>query len=374
MTTLGERIAAARERRQVTQAQLAEAIGRDASAISRTEGGERRVSSFELGQIAEFLGADIRELLGIERTASALALAARVADTLPASSADQAVEKVTALLEVEGVLEQLGINEDTPPPLAVAPTTDLDSVAAGEEAAQLVRNQLEEPSTSLPADLPHWVESNFNVDVVRTALPEGMSGLCIRSGDRSIAVINQDEPVLRRRFTLAHELAHHIFQDGDTLLEETREDMSSSSTDPSERRANAFAASLLLPRILAEKRCSSGISEACVLDLMFEAGASWAVVVYRLHNLRLMDASTRDQLLAINPRRCAYRYGRFTEWQELNDPRNNTPRPPQRIVRRAVTAYEKGMIGIGPVAEAMMHRDREGLRQELADQGIRPPD
>ena len=57
------RLRAARERRGVTQAGLAEAIGRDQSFVSKVESRERRLDVVELVDICRALGVVFREVL-----------------------------------------------------------------------------------------------------------------------------------------------------------------------------------------------------------------------------------------------------------------------------------------------------------------------
>lgn len=60
---VGEEIAALRAERGVSQRRLAQAIGLDASALSRIESGERGLAVGELVAVAEYLGVDVDRLL-----------------------------------------------------------------------------------------------------------------------------------------------------------------------------------------------------------------------------------------------------------------------------------------------------------------------
>lgn len=68
-------------------------------------------------------------------------------------------------------------------------------------------------------------------------------------GNASI-IVNENQPPVRKRFTIAHEIAHFIF-DKDYLKEHGAIDRNGNAADPSyrgrERRANYFAAHLLMP-------------------------------------------------------------------------------------------------------------------------------
>lgn len=60
---LGRQLAVLRQRAGYTQRQLAEAIGIDASALSRIEAGQRSIAIEELVQASDFLGVSIDALL-----------------------------------------------------------------------------------------------------------------------------------------------------------------------------------------------------------------------------------------------------------------------------------------------------------------------
>jgi Zn-dependent peptidase ImmA (M78 family) len=83
-----------------------------------------------------------------------------------------------------------------------------------------------------------------------------MEGCYFRS-DRPLIEVSALRPIGRRAFNTAHELGHHVFGHGsriDELQEETRAEPHS---DPEEILANAFARSLLMPRLGVRRAFSS---------------------------------------------------------------------------------------------------------------------
>ncbi len=64
---LGARIAAARKARNLTQVQLAEALGIAQQTLAHYEGGKLRVAVALLPQLSELLGIDAAELIGTPR-------------------------------------------------------------------------------------------------------------------------------------------------------------------------------------------------------------------------------------------------------------------------------------------------------------------
>ena len=83
-------------------------------------------------------------------------------------------------------------------------------------------------------------------------------GMIAKRGDRVTLLVNVDDPPLRKRFTIAHELGHHFmhlladgeFVDGEANLFRSSPDPTATSIIPDRRQeiqANQFAAALLMP-------------------------------------------------------------------------------------------------------------------------------
>lgn len=75
-----------------------------------------------------------------------------------------------------------------------------------------------------------------------------MEGCYFRS-DRPLIEVSALRPIGRRAFNTAHELGHHVFGHGSRIDELQDEDRPEPQADPEEILANAFARSLLMPRI-----------------------------------------------------------------------------------------------------------------------------
>ncbi|MEQ8655894.1 MAG: ImmA/IrrE family metallo-endopeptidase [Hyphomicrobiales bacterium] len=129
---------------------------------------------------------------------------------------------------------------------------------------------------------------NIPVDVIAAAeaagvrvslgdLPDGVSGKIQRDGaGRYFIVANKNEPPVRQRFTIAHELGHFIYHksligDGvsDTPAYRAPDQTVYDQTplEPHhEKQANAFAANLLMPRD-AIRRYQEGNPDRGVADM-----------------------------------------------------------------------------------------------------------
>ena len=83
-------------------------------------------------------------------------------------------------------------------------------------------------------------------------LGEDCSGVLVRNGNHAVIGVNGEHPFKRRRFTIAHEIAHFVLHEGDTYIDKGyrvhfRGLESGSGTKTEEMDANAFAAALLMP-------------------------------------------------------------------------------------------------------------------------------
>ena len=79
-----------------------------------------------------------------------------------------------------------------------------------------------------------------------------MEGCYFRS-DRPLIEVSALRPLGRRAFNAAHELGHHVFGHGSRIDELQDEGRPDALHDPDEILANAFARSLLMPRIGVRK-------------------------------------------------------------------------------------------------------------------------
>lgn len=111
-----------------------------------------------------------------------------------------------------------------------------------------------------PVD-PYAIAKRLGVEVVETPLPSDTAGFIMRQeGGRTRAYLNSSDHIVRRRFTLAHELAHFVQHaaDGQMAYVDHRDELAASGTDPEEIWANRFAAELLMPATTLSKWWAEG--------------------------------------------------------------------------------------------------------------------
>ncbi len=100
------------------------------------------------------------------------------------------------------------------------------------------------------------IAKGLGAQVVYENFKGEISGLLVRRGNSIVIGVHKQQPHTRRRFTIAHELGHLVMHSGG--LEPVHIDKgfdmhlrsraSSTAEDVAEIEANAFAASLLMPR------------------------------------------------------------------------------------------------------------------------------
>ncbi|AMS20682.1 hypothetical protein AYK59_11250 [Pseudomonas synxantha] len=97
---------------------------------------------------------------------------------------------------------------------------------------------------------------------------------------------NPNDSAVRQRFTLAHEIGHHVHGDVDAPRD-TAAQFSSGVRDPREVAANRFAASLLMPAALVKHMVfEEKVTDLGVLARTF--GVSTAAMEYRLRNIGII--------------------------------------------------------------------------------------
>jgi Zn-dependent peptidase ImmA (M78 family) len=211
-------------------------------------------------------------------------------------------------------------------------------------------------------DLLRVVEDVAGVAVSVLSLPRGVSGAYTIQEGQGFAFLSLGEAVVRQRFTLAHELAHHVFEDGGVI--DSEEAVFGSPSSPAERRARTFAAEFLVPlravTAWIDARGASDVTLRLVVELAssFRVSAETALIRLSLAQC-LQSGSTLYQGL-----REAIHQGehiglaRRLAIEELPDSlaqikEKETPRAPLKMWQFAVSGYEQGLLTVDRIADAL---------------------
>jgi hypothetical protein len=135
-------------------------------------------------------------------------------------------------------------------------------------------------------------ESRAGVPVAVAALPDEIAGCCWRDGERALLWVNGAQALVRRRFTLAHELGHLRLGHGGTPVDSAAI-LAGDTRDPREVQANAFAAELLAPRAGVRAMVSGEPGLETVAAIAGRYGISMLAALYRLVTLRLTTRADR---------------------------------------------------------------------------------
>jgi Zn-dependent peptidase ImmA (M78 family)/transcriptional regulator with XRE-family HTH domain len=343
----------------LSQARFAARAGLDASKMSKSLSGVRRFSSLDLARIAEVGGTSVDWLLGAG--GGPPAVAARAAN-LHDGAVEAAVREAQRLADVREDLAFLGYER----PPAIVPFEHAPHPTAGAElAAWAVAELRKAGGDPLTRDLASVVEHYFGVDVAVVAVPPGCDGLAFQTDHTRLVLVTTTDHPTRQRFTLAHELGHLLAGD-DQGPHVDRDVMDPDRRrQPSERRANAFAAAFLLP----EDTLRAALSE--VDDLPVDAFArmvmrfsvSPSTLAYRLGGLGLVTHRQRDAFRTLTTAECAQRAGaagEFAAWIEAS----RQPRLPDALLRDTFTAYADGKSTLRPFAQ-LVGTDVDSLREAL---------
>lgn len=156
-------------------------------------------------------------------------------------------------------------------------------------------------NASAPINVRRIAEGE-GLPVIEMKMQADVSGALIKSRGLNGIALNSAHHDNRQRFTIAHELAHHILDHkGEDHIDWQftvirRDGSSSDATDTQEMEANFFAASLLMPKSLLREDVGSvvrynGTAELdnrFIISLANKYLVSEAAMRYRLINLGLL--------------------------------------------------------------------------------------
>lgn len=356
---LGERLADARKRVKLTQAQVGERLGVARTTVVALEKGERRPSNAELVKLAEIVGVPVHDLLreGLVRVEVSPRFRMSVTDP-GAPGVYEAVERLRVLGGRYVELERLHGLRRARAPLETLQTyrvelgapSGVDPKLEGEDAARTVRGMLglgDEPA--LDIDDRFEAEAGLRVFYL-DRLPAKLAAFLLWSDEIGACVaINRAHPVERQRWSLTHEVGHFlrdreagdVLEDGDSFQQ------------PTEIFPEAFTKEFLLPTSGVRKRfterCRSGKFTPVDLHALARTfGVSFQAMALRLEELRLLPKGSYEKIVQSRLRP-----------QDLG-PRETAPRPllvrlglPERYVGLAVSAYDQEMLSEGEFADVL---------------------
>lgn len=146
--------------------------------------------------------------------------------------------------------------------------------------------------TRCPTNLKELCERE-GIACLEKKLDDELSGMSFVKNGQRFVVVNAAHHPNRRRFTMAHEIGHHILHSGylalnvhvDTTVLK-RDELSAEGVDFQEIGANAFAAELLMPRSQVLRYSGLDLADDdSVAEVAQKFGVSVTALTYRLTNL-----------------------------------------------------------------------------------------
>lgn len=168
-----------------------------------------------------------------------------------------------------------------------------------EEQANLILSNFKIKQAPTPVE---EIAHKLNINVIEYNLGDSASGVLFINKEMATIGYNPQDPIARRRFTIAHELGHYImhrdfnnlFVDKDFMIKKFRNSNSSYTAKEyrQEQEANAFAAALLMPKHLIEvEMVKEDIYDLNEMELITQLAkkfqVSIAAISFRLANLNI---------------------------------------------------------------------------------------
>jgi len=322
---IGTRIARAREELGLTQADVAAQLSLDRTAIAKIESGKRNVSATELVKLAAVLDRSIDWFV----RESPQAVISRRADPVTGGRSpllDRRIDQIARDVEFLEAEDLLPVIE---PCRIDVPATP----AEAEDAAQCVRSLLgvgNDPLTDLQRHCEALGLLAFSLELGET----GGDAAYVSLDRRGVCVVNGSTDPGRRRFNLAHELGHYVFDDA------YAPEVAIQASEGIERIINAFGIHLLAPRDGVQKVWDEfDDTRLAAVAIAIRYRASWTAVCAQLKTLNLISEDRRRQLVDTPPTTSdSLELGE--RWESELDP----PAVPPDYGRRAIRAFRVGRL------------------------------
>ena len=216
------------------------------------------------------------------------------------------------------------------------------------------------------------LEHATGIDVAVLGVGPDEHGLTMRDPVRRavfIAVARTSNP-MRQRSTLAHELAHVLFEDWTSDPDAAE----LGARSPQEVRADAFARHLLAPvdglRELLGPRPGS-VGTVVLSQVVQRFLVSPPIAAIALRQAGYIDEATKDAWLRVTTPQLATRYGWADQYRALQQ-ESEQRRAPQRLLARAIDGYLAGVVSAQTLA-TLRGTDVTSIEAELREVGVEPP-
>jgi len=341
---LGGRIRRFRKRLKLKQADLASEMGFNSSeTISQIERGEREIKAWEISEISKILFVSVDDLLKEEKPKRDPVVLWRQSP-IDQKEAKEAlfIKRCHEYVLLEDLSEMRGSWN--------LPQKELTQDNLNFETADLLAVQMRRELSlgDRPAEeLEKTLQNVYGVKIWYLEMEEGSAASTIGVFGPAI-LMNYNEAPWRRNFNFAHELFHLITWNAfpPSMIIRTP-----GLWEKLEKVANAFASSLLLPNESVTIEFNKHLKEnkTSYTDLIGIArsfGVSTEALLYRLLNMSRINRATLKKVLDDPLFRGIDRSTMAPCWWQ-------PPRFPERFVRLAFGAFQKGKLSRAKLCELL---------------------
>jgi len=233
-----------------------------------------------------------------------------------------------------------------------------------EIAAERTRAELGLGVEAPIADILATVEDLAAIPVTVAELPNQIAGIYVRRRDQPFIFVNGTHIPVRQRFTLAHELGHHVL--GHRQRVDVTQDVFGAPKDPDEVAANYFAGAFLAPRTAVRNWADRHLEHPRDLELVVRAGAFFGVSAptarIRLERAGVLRKSESSRIAEQIGNQDHYGLLGYLGLSQTHDELarlhagGELPRLPARMTTAARRAHEAGLIDDDEFAEVLQGR------------------
>lgn len=341
---IGQRIAEARGRARLTQAELATTVSIDRSSLAKIEKGARRVTALELARIADAVNARIEWF--VQEAPPSIVSRRNLQDPgAPSPAMDDFIERVARNVEFATAQDSPFVL-DSPAPLDHPGSAD-EAENAASRARELLGFEPSAPALEL-------AECASRVGLLIFAFDLGADsadGACMLLQHGGIALVNGTLHVGRRRLTAAHELGHYLFADEFTVDWQVAEDAGS---DQREARLDRFARAVLLPatgitREWMSLQESGDDLRVAAVKIASRFRVDMSTLARRLLELNMIDAAAADQVRSVRTRKAD-----IVEFNLVNSDELATPCLPRAYIESVLRLYRAETVSAARATDLLL--------------------
>lgn len=366
----GAQIRRLREQTGFAATELAEAAGLGVDVVSEIESGNRDFETEEVFAIAEFLGVSPLAIFEPDSLLGRLPVAPSTNGD--GSSCAKVRRLLTSMAELHHALSLNGHHASIPSAIGKAPRQESSStwLNHANDLADWTDDQLGIANNEniRMSDLAAAIERCMGIDVmIEICGADAPLGASITDIEFPFIMVNANQPASQALFVLVHELGHVLSQDRCLL----HIDVNLRGLTDSKRFANAFAAAFLMPESqIRETIDTYELGPISLAHMLIVFGVSYESLIFRLHNLKFINAYGRDRLQSAGWSGLVHALGDTDLSRTLLSTRGTRPerRPPGLLTKRCWRGMLDGHVSARPLA-GLLDIDADDLLDSIESVG-----